>query len=86
MSRPQLIDFEKNKFHSYLELRQMRHPGVVSTGVKFIPNDTIVGKRYDREDCKEQKPSTLLISGPNMGGKSTLLRQTCIAVIMAQIG
>jgi DNA mismatch repair protein MSH6 len=76
MTRPEFIDFEKNKFHSYLELKQMRHPGVESTGVKFIPNDTIVGKRYDIGGDVEQKPSTLLISGPNMGGKSTLLRQT----------
>ena len=66
----------------------MRHPGVESTGVKFIPNDTVVGKRYDtvENNEKEQAPSTLLISGPNMGGKSTILRQTCLAVIMAQIG
>ena len=42
---------------------------------KFIPNDIELGK-----------PSTLLITGPNMGGKSTLLRQTCLAAIMAQIG
>lgn len=39
---------------------------------KFIPNDLELGK-----------PSTLLITGPNMGGKSTLLRQTCLAAIMA---
>ena len=64
----------------------MRHPGVVSTGVRFVPNDTIIGKRYDLEDSDQENANTLLISGPNMGGKSTLLRQTCIAVIMAQIG
>ena len=86
MTRPEFIDFEENKFHSYLELRQMRHPGVVSTGVRFVPNDTIIGKRYDLEDSDQENANTLLISGPNMGGKSTLLRQTCIAVIMAQIG
>ena len=42
---------------------------------KFIPNDLTLGS-----------PNTLLITGPNMGGKSTLLRQTCLAAIMAQIG
>ena len=64
----------------------MRHPGVVSTGVNFIPNDTIIGRRFDRGEENEDKPYILLITGPNMGGKSTLLRQTSIAVILAQIG
>ena len=65
----------------------MRHPGVVSTGVNFIPNDTVIGRRFDQEEMVEDtNPYILLITGPNMGGKSTLLRQTSIAVILAQIG
>lgn len=33
-----------------------------------------------------QTATFLLLSGPNMGGKSTLLRQTCILAILAQVG
>jgi DNA mismatch repair protein MSH6 len=43
---------------------------------KFVPNDVVMG----------DEPHILLITGPNMGGKSTLLRSTCLAAIMAQIG
>ncbi|CAI2370907.1 unnamed protein product [Moneuplotes crassus] len=89
-TRPEFIRNEDNNYHSYLELKKMRHPGVESTGVSngsFIPNDTVIGRRFDCEDSgTESNPYILLITGPNMGGKSTLLRQTCIAVILAQIG
>lgn len=34
----------------------------------------------------EFTPRMLLLSGPNMGGKSTLLRQTCLITILAQLG
>ena len=33
-----------------------------------------------------ESPRILLLSGPNMGGKSTLLRQTCLIAILAQLG
>ncbi|KAL3604779.1 hypothetical protein D5086_005638 [Populus alba] len=44
----------------------------------FVPNDISIGG----SGCA----SFILLSGPNMGGKSTLLRQVCLAVILAQIG
>ena len=59
-------------------IRDGRHP-VVENSVTggFIPNDT-------RMDCLENQ--FLLITGPNMAGKSTYMRQTALIVILAQIG
>ena len=54
----------------------MIHPLVASSKIDFIPNDVITSN----------SASIFLITGPNMGGKSTLLRQTCLATIMAQMG
>merc|ERR550532_2721661 len=47
-------------------------------GASFVPNDTLLNAGG--------VPGTLVVTGPNMGGKSTVLRQTCIAVLMAQLG
>jgi len=64
---------------STLELRGCRHPVAASKmGAGFVPNDTCLNA--------SGVPSVLVVTGPNMGGKSTVLRQTCIAVIMAQLG
>lgn len=54
-----------------------RHP-VVASALKaaFIPNDLAL----------TDKQSTWIITGPNMGGKSTFLRQVALIVIMAQVG
>jgi len=62
-----------------IEIRDGRHP-VVEKMMKdemFIPNDTYL-------DAKEQRVS--VITGPNMAGKSTYMRQTALIVLMAQIG
>lgn len=57
----------------------MRHPCVNLTNSRtFVPNDTLLSPN--------QNQTLLLVTGPNMGGKSTLLRQTAMAVILAQIG
>ncbi|TPX61213.1 hypothetical protein PhCBS80983_g01244 [Powellomyces hirtus] len=73
--RPEFVDSGSG----LLEIDEMRHP-CITTGPRsdFIPNDLHFGG-YD-------KSNMILLTGPNMGGKSTLLRQTCIAVIMAQMG
>lgn len=46
----------------------------------FIPNDVKLGGQED------DTPRTVLLTGPNMAGKSTLLRMTAAGIIMAQIG
>lgn len=62
-----------------LELIAGRHPVVEKSlgGDSFIPNDV----RVDRDDGQ-----VLIITGPNMAGKSTVMRQVAIAAVMAQAG
>jgi len=62
-----------------IEIDGGRHPVVEVTleHEGFIPNDC-------RLDCDERQ--ILIITGPNMGGKSTYLRQVALIVLMAQIG
>lgn len=50
---------------------------------EYIPNDLSLGGANGATDFT---PRLLLLSGPNMGGKSTLLRQTCLITILAQLG
>ena len=62
-----------------LDIRKGRHPAVesiIGNGM-FVPNDTLLNTS-DR--------SLLMITGPNMAGKSTYMRQTAIIVLMAQLG
>lgn len=57
-------------------IRDGRHP-CISNVESFVPNDTFIGT--------EGHPSILLLTGPNMGGKSTLMRQVALITVMAQI-
>ncbi len=85
-SRPLIVDCSASTKPG-IEVIQGRHPCVDSThsGADFIPNDLVLGSRTESDD-RGNEPSVLLLSGPNMGGKSTILRQTCLIAILAQIG
>ena len=60
-------------------IKNGRHPVVecLQMGELFVPNDCLL-------DCNENQ--LLIITGPNMAGKSTYLRQVALIVLMAQIG
>lgn len=61
-----------------LEIRAGRHPVVEGalSGERFVPNDAVF----------EKGERIRLITGPNMSGKSTFLRQVALMVLMAQVG
>ncbi len=71
--RPRIVDEPR------LEINDGRHP-VLDAKLpqgNFVPNDTFVGLEHG---------NVLLITGPNMAGKSTYIRQTALLVLMAQMG
>ncbi|MCO5281505.1 MAG: DNA mismatch repair protein MutS [Chitinophagales bacterium] len=73
-ARPQL----NNSF--VIDIKSARHPVIeqrLPLGESYIPNDIFL-------DCDSQQ--ILVITGPNMAGKSALLRQTALIVLMAQAG
>ena len=61
-----------------MDIKDGRHPVIekIMTNNNYVSNDV----------CLDREKSTMLITGPNMGGKSTYMRQTAIIAIMAQIG
>ncbi|MBO5824222.1 MAG: DNA mismatch repair protein MutS, partial [Prevotella sp.] len=72
--RPQIEDSD------VLDIRQGRHPVIekqLPLGERFVPNDIFLDG---------QKQQIVIITGPNMAGKSALLRQTALIVLLAQIG
>lgn len=70
---PEIIDEKK------IEITQGRHPVIEANlphGERYIPNDILLDK--DQQ--------IIMITGPNMSGKSAILRQTALITILAQIG
>ena len=62
-----------------IQIRDGRHPVVeqVLKDTLFVPNDTFMGEKEDR---------VAIITGPNMAGKSTYMRQVALITLMAQMG
>jgi DNA mismatch repair protein MutS len=63
-----------------IDIRQGRHPVIeteLPVGERYVPNDV----RLDQE-----RQQIVIITGPNMAGKSALLRQTALIVLLAQVG
>ena len=60
-------------------IKDGRHPVVekLLNGAQFVPNDVVLDREQNRVN---------IITGPNMAGKSTYMRQTALIVLMAQIG
>ena len=72
--KPNILDDKKGN----IDISLGRHPVVeLLTEDSFIPNNTILDKDENR---------LAIITGPNMAGKSTYMRQTALIVLMAQIG
>lgn len=71
-TRPQIEESDK-----ILEISEGRHPILDANEGRFVPNDTSLG---------HNGKIFAIITGPNMAGKSTYLRQTALLVLMAQTG
>ena len=71
--RPQIVNSNEQ-----LLIKEGRHPVVEAISKeKFIPNDTLLDEGENR---------TMIITGPNMAGKSTYMRQTALITLMAHVG
>ncbi|GMH18025.1 hypothetical protein Nepgr_019866 [Nepenthes gracilis] len=87
MSRPLILPpsattprCQNNKGPTF-KIKGLWHPFALGENGVPVPNDLYLGEAADDYHCR-----TLLLTGPNMGGKSTLLRAACLAVILAQLG
>lgn len=80
--RPQITD------EPILEIREGRHPVVENMTFEksFTPNDANFSAEEADADASAQHNEIKLITGPNMSGKSTYLRQVALIALMAQIG
>ncbi|KAG2059752.1 DNA mismatch repair protein Msh6 [Suillus hirtellus] len=71
--RPEFVEGDA----AFIEFEELRHPTLASLREGFVANDVKLGGDLGR---------IALLTGPNMGGKSTVMRMTATGVIMAQLG
>lgn len=73
-TKPQL---QNEKYQQTISITQGRHPVLETVDTSFIPNDL---------QLDSDNKFLMLITGPNMGGKSTFMRQVALISLLAQIG
>ena len=81
-SRPKISD------DGILQIREGRHPVLEQNlnDERFVPNDTSLGSGGNDSAPSEEFPQIALITGPNMAGKSTYIRQVALITLLAHTG
>jgi DNA mismatch repair protein MutS len=74
--KPQLVEDD------LIEIESGRHPVVEASSSGFVPNDTSIG----RAGAGGSGARVHILTGPNMAGKSTFLRQNALIILLSQIG
>ncbi|GFS42056.1 DNA mismatch repair protein Msh6 [Nephila pilipes] len=88
MCKPE-FSLPSEEVEPHLEIINGRHPTFLKyfTGDNYIPNSVCIGPKQDNDkESINCGGKLVLVTGPNMGGKSTLMRQAGALVIMAHIG
>ncbi|MFC7134622.1 MULTISPECIES: DNA mismatch repair protein MutS [Salinibaculum] len=78
-TRPELTDGQD------LDIEAGRHP-VVEQTTDFVPNDLRMGGTASPPDQTRADRQFLIVTGPNMSGKSTYMRQAALITLLAQVG
>lgn len=77
LCRPEVIERDECEGRAMFDANELRHPLSLRSGQQMAGSDVSLGGK---------NASTLVVTGPNMGGKSTLLRAVCSAALLAQCG